>query len=79
MAQTIDTKLGGAVSAAVKPLRAIEIVRRFCSKLLRMIAIFHERAEQRRALGELGDRMLKDIGVSEADAYKEIRKPFWLP
>ena len=39
--------------------------------------LWHERARQRRRLLELDDRMLKDIGVSRADAVREASKPFW--
>ena len=79
MAHTIETNLAGAGSAAVKPRRAVGKVRRFVVKCLQKMVLWHERAEQRHALRELNERMLKDIGVSGADAYKEARKPFWLP
>jgi len=36
-----------------------------------------DRAAQRRRLAQLEDRMLKDIGVSKADAYRESSKMFW--
>jgi uncharacterized protein YjiS (DUF1127 family) len=36
-----------------------------------------ERRRQRRALLELSDSLLKDIGISYADAWQEGRKPFW--
>ena len=36
-----------------------------------------ERARQRRQLRELGDHMLKDIGLSRADVEAEAAKPFW--
>lgn len=32
---------------------------------------------QRRALLALDDAMLKDIGISRADAFQEGNKPFW--
>jgi len=37
----------------------------------------YERAEQRRALAELEDRMLRDVGISRSDALREAEKPFW--
>jgi uncharacterized protein YjiS (DUF1127 family) len=79
MAHTINTKLISAGSAAAKPLRALAKVGRFSVKCLKLIVIWQERAEQRHALETLDERMLKDIGVSNVDAYKEARKPFWLP
>lgn len=36
-----------------------------------------ERSRQRRRLATLEDRMLKDIGVSRAEAYWESAKWFW--
>ena len=36
-----------------------------------------ERARQRRQLRQLGDHMLKDIGLSRADVDAEASKPFW--
>jgi uncharacterized protein YjiS (DUF1127 family) len=36
-----------------------------------------ERRRERRALLELDDALLKDIGLSRADALREASKPFW--
>jgi uncharacterized protein YjiS (DUF1127 family) len=36
-----------------------------------------ERRRQRRALLALDDALLKDIGLSAADAWREGSKPFW--
>ncbi len=36
-----------------------------------------ERARTRRHLMELDDRLLKDIGLTRADAMLEASKPFW--
>lgn len=79
MAHTIDTRITAAGGAATKPLRAFGKVRRIVRKCFQIIVIWQDRAEQRHALSELSERMLKDIGISQADAYKELRKPFWLP
>ena len=35
------------------------------------------RFRQRRALGLLDDRMLRDIGLTRLDVEQEITKPFW--
>jgi uncharacterized protein YjiS (DUF1127 family) len=37
----------------------------------------HERWKQRQALLSLDDHLLKDIGVSRAQAEDEAGKPFW--
>ena len=36
-----------------------------------------ERKRQRRELLEMSDSLLKDIGISRADAWHEGSKPFW--
>jgi len=46
---------------------------------LRLILIWRRRVAQRDDLMKLDDRLLKDIGVSHADAEREARKPFWRP
>jgi uncharacterized protein YjiS (DUF1127 family) len=35
------------------------------------------RRAQRIALSELDDHLLRDIGLSRADARRELSKPFW--
>jgi uncharacterized protein YjiS (DUF1127 family) len=46
-------------------------------RVLDKIGRWHERHRQRRALLGLSDDLLKDIGVSRADAWREAAKPFW--
>ncbi len=46
-------------------------------RIAETLLLWHERARQRRRLLQLDDRMLKDIGVSRADAVREASKPFW--
>ena len=41
------------------------------------LLLWQERASQRQALSSLDDRMLRDIGVTRAEAYHEAGKPFW--
>lgn len=36
-----------------------------------------ERAQQRRALARLDDRLLADIGISRVDALREADRPSW--
>jgi uncharacterized protein YjiS (DUF1127 family) len=42
-----------------------------------ILFIFLERNSQRKALGALDDRLLKDIGISRTAATQEADKPFW--
>jgi uncharacterized protein YjiS (DUF1127 family) len=37
-----------------------------------------ERRRSRRALLEMSDDQLKDIGISRGDAYREANKPMWI-
>ncbi|MCP5368041.1 MAG: DUF1127 domain-containing protein [Hyphomicrobiales bacterium] len=41
------------------------------------LAEWQERARQRRQLQELDDHMLRDLGLSRADAQRESERPFW--
>jgi uncharacterized protein YjiS (DUF1127 family) len=38
---------------------------------------WHERHRQRRALGQLDDHLLRDIGLNRATARMESAKAFW--
>ncbi|OOZ36735.1 hypothetical protein BOW51_05730 [Solemya velesiana gill symbiont] len=41
------------------------------------VAYSYQLARQRRQLAELSDEMLKDIGISRAEAYREAHRSFW--
>ena len=45
--------------------------------MLETVIAWIERSRQRRTSANLPDYMLKDIGVSRADAWQEAEKPFW--
>ncbi|TDJ65153.1 MAG: DUF1127 domain-containing protein [Proteobacteria bacterium] len=45
--------------------------------LIDMLFAWYECARQRRDLLTLDDCILKDIGISRADAELEANKPFW--
>jgi uncharacterized protein YjiS (DUF1127 family) len=51
--------------------------------LLRRLAdqplVWLERSGQRRQLGAMDERMLRDIGISRSAAFVETRKWFWQP
>ena len=58
----------GALTPTAWLLRGMEMIDAWCA-----------RARGRRALLEMSDAMLKDIGLSRADAWREGREPFWRP
>lgn len=42
-----------------------------------LVANWRENLQGRHRLAQLPERMLKDIGLSHADAWQEVQKPFW--
>lgn len=68
---------------AVSPARngmAFRLVRRlqsFAAVASARLLRWHELTRQRRALLALNERMLKDIGITRAEAEREARRPFW--
>ena len=57
--------------------RSASSMRQPARGLLATLERWAERRRQRQALLGLSDSMLKDIGISYADAWQEGRKPFW--
>jgi len=49
------------------------------ARLFERMLDWQERSKQRVHLMELDDRMLRDIGMTRADAVREYRKQPWLP
>jgi uncharacterized protein YjiS (DUF1127 family) len=43
-----------------------------------ILLVWQERANQRHALASLEDHMLNDIGLTRAEAQREMAKPFWV-
>ena len=48
------------------------------ASLLRTLRIWNSRVRQRKHLGELDNRLLKDMGLTRHDVHNELRKPFWM-
>jgi uncharacterized protein YjiS (DUF1127 family) len=46
--------------------------------LPRLLATWHKRWEQRQAMRDLSEHMLRDMGISRYDALREAAKPFWM-
>ena len=49
----------------------------FGQRFLETLAEWTERRRQRRALLSLSPELLKDVGLSQGDAWCEGCKPFW--
>jgi uncharacterized protein YjiS (DUF1127 family) len=56
---------------------ALEVAAAFAVYAIMLILTWEQRVRERRALASLDDRLLRDIGISRADAEQEVRKPFW--
>jgi len=52
-------------------------IRARLGRLIERLLFWAERAAQRRQLAQLEDRMLKDVGLNRADAFRESGKWFW--
>lgn len=46
-------------------------------KMIDTLLHWQQLAAQRRMLAGMNDHLLKDIGISRADAEREARRPFW--
>jgi uncharacterized protein YjiS (DUF1127 family) len=67
-------------SQAGQSMSLLERLRRPAAILSRLIDWYQRHrqlARERRVLACVDDRMLKDIGLSRADAEREISKGFW--
>ena len=47
------------------------------SRFLERLEVWRERRRGRRLLAQMDAHDLKDLGLSPADVYAEIEKPFW--
>jgi uncharacterized protein YjiS (DUF1127 family) len=71
---------GGAAHRAIVPTPEVDLrsaVRRGLIRVAEAFLAWHDRARERRALMQLSDHMLRDIGISRAEAQGEAAKPFW--
>ena len=50
---------------------------RLVGRIVTQILFWREVATQRAVLGSLSDELLKDIGITRAEAVREASRPFW--
>jgi uncharacterized protein YjiS (DUF1127 family) len=65
------------LAGSAKDAPAHLVAQAWLAHAFEQVLAWHERARQRRQLQQLSEHMLKDIGLSRADAAAEISKPFW--
>jgi uncharacterized protein YjiS (DUF1127 family) len=49
----------------------------YLRRALALFEVWRQRLSDRRALAQMDERSLRDIGVTRCDALYEARKPFW--
>lgn len=47
------------------------------ARIVEALKVWQYRSSMRIRLADLDDRLLKDIGISRAEAQREVTKPFW--
>ena len=62
-----------SISAGLERMRPNNIF----GKVVETVLAWRARARERAELAALDDRMLKDIGLTRSDVYREHHKPFW--
>ena len=73
---SLRTKAFGFDDLIAQRPRVTSLIAGLASTIQRWVA----RSQQRRALREIAERnhhLLKDIGVSQEEAFREADKPFW--
>jgi uncharacterized protein YjiS (DUF1127 family) len=64
-----------AIARTLKQIGLYDVVRP--SILSGILSAWVARADARRELGELSDRMILDIGLDPEEVKAEVGKPFW--
>ncbi len=54
-----------------------QVAKRFLAKVLDMPATWYRRKTDRTRLSGLSPRLREDVGMTEAQWFAEINKPFW--
>ncbi len=78
-----DTALAAIVrrSNHIRQRPSLRALRRWLreapTQIVALLREWRERRRSRAELASLDERMLRDIGVSRADVWHEINKPFW--
>jgi len=50
---------------------------RLSARIWRMLHTWRQRSASRHALARLSPCLMRDVGISEAERFVELNKPFW--
>lgn len=64
-------------SAVVEARRSAARLADWFFRIAETVVIWNRRYRTRRQFAAVDSRILKDCGISEADRFIEINKPFW--
>jgi uncharacterized protein YjiS (DUF1127 family) len=70
-----NTKHG--LKSAAQALPSLPSPAQVLARLANVLAVWERRARERKALAEMSNHMLKDLGISRLDAQREAQKAFW--
>lgn len=76
MSRTLDQTAGTLPLRSGAPAGAGQLRSRIIG-ILRTMSRWVDRSNQRHALAELDDHLLRDVGLSRSAARREATKPFW--
>ncbi len=57
--------------------RAMPLLRQALNRIFAALQEWRRRGRDRAELARFDERMLSDIGITRADLWREINKPFW--
>lgn len=69
--------MNSSATAAIITIQPVES--RQSGRLLAIVETWLQRRRSRRALAELDERLLRDIGLTPSEAIAESTMPFWKP
>jgi len=67
----------GLLQAAARFLPSLPSPMQSLVRVANVLAVWENRARERKALAEMPPNLLKDIGITLIDAQRETEKPFW--
>ncbi len=70
-------ELANRAPAGLSLKGVLTALRRAPLALVERVLLWQKRMDERARLGRLDERLLRDMGMSKADAYRETGKPFW--